>query len=118
MLTPHFTLISLSGKLFVFYYLPPTVYRTPNSMVQFLVSVVTVCLCTCCLRSVHEPLSNKIGSSLSGSTLTVLGGAYGAVAWHWTPGSNSTVGGDILTVVAMMRSTFWHIISYTVVKVS
>jgi hypothetical protein len=30
---------SLSGRLFVFYYLRPTTYRTPNSGVPFLVSV-------------------------------------------------------------------------------
>jgi hypothetical protein len=53
-----------SGKL-VFYYLWPTAYRTPNSRVQFLVSVVTSCLRRRCLGNVLEPLPSKIGPCLA-----------------------------------------------------
>jgi hypothetical protein len=51
------------------YYLRLTVYRTPNSRFQFLVSFTIVCLCTYFLGNVHEPLFRKMGSSMSGSTI-------------------------------------------------
>jgi hypothetical protein len=63
------TLTFMPGELLVFYYLRPTMYRKPNSRGQFLVSVVTVCLCTHCLGNVHEPLPNQIGNSLSGCAI-------------------------------------------------
>jgi hypothetical protein len=50
--------------------LPSTdAYRTPNSRVQFLVSVVTVRLCTRCLGNVHEPLPSKVDSYVCGSAI-------------------------------------------------
>jgi hypothetical protein len=61
---------------------PPTIHR---DMVE------VVCLCTCCLGNVHEPLPSKMGSSMSGSTIPLLGGVYLAVAWQWRAGSNSSI---------------------------
>jgi hypothetical protein len=65
----HLTLASLLGKLLMFYYPWPTAYRRHNSRVPFLISVVTVCLCTLCPGNMHEPLPSKMDSSMSGSTI-------------------------------------------------
>jgi hypothetical protein len=59
----------LSGKLLVCYYHRPTAYGTPNSRVQFLILVVTVCLCSRCPGNVLEPLPSKTGSPVSGSPI-------------------------------------------------
>jgi hypothetical protein len=75
------TYITVSGSRLLFSS-PPTIRR---AMVE------VVCLCTCCLANVHEPLPSKMGSSMSGSTIPLLGGVYLAVAWQWTPGSNSII---------------------------
>jgi hypothetical protein len=69
---PHGIHTSWSGRFLVFYYLRPTVCRTRNSRVQFLVTLVTVCLCTCCLRKVHEPLPSRMSSSVSGSPISAF----------------------------------------------
>jgi hypothetical protein len=42
------------------------------STIQYHVSVVTVLLCTLCLGNVHEPLSSKMGSSTSGSSIAAF----------------------------------------------
>jgi hypothetical protein len=58
-----------SVEHFVFYYFRPTAYKTPRSMVQFLVSVGSVCLCTRCGRNVYGPFPSKMGSSMYGSAI-------------------------------------------------
>jgi hypothetical protein len=67
---PH----GITGKLLVFYYLPLTTHRTPNSRAHFFISISAICLCMCCFGNVHGPLPSKIGNSVSGSTIQVLGG--------------------------------------------